>query len=263
MNPSGSSKTEGVARRLVHHLAVEARHSQVQDVRIGLGYTAVRLADGRTGVAYTFRNQAHGGCSVFQGARPLASRPASDLLGYLESSDVVEAALGLACANALANQLTRPTLQGDVLEHLEISSEDDVAMIGNFGPLLAGLRRRARSVTVFERLEGPASADLRPEHEAPEFLARSSVALITSTAILNGTLDALLQAAGRCRTVALLGASTPLAPDVFRETCVNLLSGVVVLDADGILQVVSEGGGMRQFGPCVRKVSTRVPERQP
>jgi hypothetical protein len=38
---------------------------------------------------------------------------------------------------------------------------------------------------------------------------------------------------------------------------VTVLSGLVVQKPKQILRVVSEGGGMRQFKPCVRKVSLR------
>ena len=57
----------------------------------------------------------------------------------------------------------------------------------------------------------------------------------------------------------MLGASTPLMPEVFAGTNVTLLSGVVVSDPGAVLRVVSEGGGMRLFGPHIRKVSLRTP----
>ena len=37
-----------------------------------------------------------------------------------------------------------------------------------------------------------------------------------------------------------------------------MLSGVVVTAAEEVLRVVSEGGGMRQFSPHVRKVTRLV-----
>lgn len=40
-------------------------------------------------------------------------------------------------------------------------------------------------------------------------------------------------------------------------------TGVVVIDPPSILQVVSEGGGMRQFSPHVRKVNLRVGTFEP
>jgi uncharacterized protein (DUF4213/DUF364 family) len=56
----------------------------------------------------------------------------------------------------------------------------------------------------------------------------------------------------------LLGASTPLIPEVFGAVRVTMLCGVVVTAADEVLRVVSEGGGMRQFSPHVRKVTMKV-----
>jgi uncharacterized protein (DUF4213/DUF364 family) len=257
MTPPEMTRKAPVSHRLAAHLAGAAREATVADVRIGLGYTAVELTDGRTGVAYTFRDQAQGGCSVFHGIRPLAGRSASDLLSLLDSRDAIEAAVGLACGNALANRTEPGQFAGDVLEHLEVRPEDDVAMIGNFGPLVEPLRRRARSLTIFERVAVP-TGSLRPQQEALGALPRCQVALITATAIINHTADALLDAARDCREVALVGASTPMVPEVFCAANVTLLSGVVVVAPAEVLRVVSEGGGMRQFGPHVRKVTMTV-----
>lgn len=244
------------AARIVARLAEAAAGARVADVRIGLGYTAVLLTDGSAGVAYTSRDLARGGCSVFDGRRPLAGRPALDLLGLLESSDAIEAAVGLGCANALGNRDGPDLVDGDVLDELDVGPDDDVGMVGEFGPLLEPLRSRAKSLTVFERVDCEGEG-LRPADEAHERLGRCQVALITATSIVNHTVDGLLDAAAGCRAVALVGASTPLLPDAFGGR-VTALSGILIQDAAAILQIVSEGGGMRQFIPHVRKVTRRV-----
>jgi len=251
-----------VARKLVDLLDETARAATVADVRIGLGYTAVELTDERTGVAYTFRDLASGGCSVFHGIRPLAGKSADQLLKLLASKDPIEAAVGLACANALANVPSPDQVEGDILDHLDICPDDDVAMIGNFAPIVGELRRRARSLTIYERVDAP-TGGLRPQEEAPDGLAQCQVALITATAIINRTIVPLLDRARRCREVALLGASTPLAAQAFVGTTVTTLSGVVVQAPAEVLRVVSEGGGMRQFSRFVRKVNVKVPSCWP
>jgi len=250
-----------LAARLVGALLEPAGEARVADVRIGLGYTAVRLSDGRTGVAFTFRDLARGGCSVFHGIRPLSGRPAADLLVLLESRDAIEAGVGLACANALANRDGAGFLEGDVLENLDLRPDDEVGMVGHFAPLVGPIQKRARSLTVFERVDEP-SGSLRPRAEAEDALPRCQVALITATSIINHTADGLLEAARGCREVALLGASTPLVAEVFDAKQVTLLSGVLVRQSDEILRVVSEGGGMRQFTPYIRKVTMRVDVRR-
>jgi len=257
MSMSDATGPESTAHRLVAHLTAAAEKATVADTRIGLGYTAVALADGRTGVAYTFRDLARGGCSVFHGLRPLAGRPAADLLPLLTSRDVIEAGVGLACANALGNVHDPEQVEGDILDHLEVGPGDDVAMVGHFGPLVAPLQERARSLTIFERVSEPTGL-MRPQEEAVDALPRCPIALVTATSIINRTLDGLLDAARACRQVALLGASTPLAAEVFEASPVTMLSGVVVTSPAEVLRVVSEGGGMRQFGPHVRKVNRKV-----
>jgi len=262
MNADAPAVTGATAKRLIAGLTNAAQTVVVDDVRIGLGYTAVKLAGDRTGVAYTFRDQAQGGCSVFHGLRPLVGRSAADLLPLLESPDAIEAGVGLACANALANHDDPAQLGGDILDHLAIGPEDEVGMVGNFGPLVAELQRRARSLTIFERVSPP-TVLLRPQEEAISMLPRCQIALITATSIINQTIDALLDAVRGCRQVALLGASTPLRANAFAATNVAMLSGVVVTAPDEVLRVVSEGGGMRQFSPYVRKVTVKVPPPEP
>jgi uncharacterized protein (DUF4213/DUF364 family) len=130
-------------------------------------------------------------------------------------------------------------------------------MVGYFGPLVAPLEDRVRELVIFERDSARSNRTL-PAEDAIAQLPSCDVAVITSTALINGTLDPLLQAARGCREVALVGASTPLAPEVFAPLGVTLLSGVTVNDGPGVLQVVSEGGGMGFFGPRVRKVNLRL-----
>jgi uncharacterized protein (DUF4213/DUF364 family) len=251
------SEQVGIATRIVAHLHAPARESRVADVRIGLGYTAVMLADDRVGVAYTFREEAKGCCAVFDALRPLVGRPAYEVLQLLESPDPIAAGVGLACANALVNRDEGRFLDGDILDHLGLRSDDHVGMVGDFGPLIEKIQKRARSLTVFERVAHPSGIQHSKE-EAEVALPRCQVALITATSIINHTIDGLLKAAGRCREVAVLGASTPLLPEAFAGEQVTLLSGVVVKEPLEVLRIVSEGGGMRLFSPHVRKVSLRA-----
>jgi len=52
----------------------------------------------------------------------------------------------------------------------------------------------------------------------------------------------------------------PLLPAPFAKRGVTLLSGVVVEKPEKLLRIVSEGGGTRQFGDAVRKLSIRCRE---
>lgn len=248
----------GIATRIQRILAegdVRLREP-VLDVCIGLRYTAVVLSGG-TGVAYGIHDGEVRGCGVFGGVRPLKGKPASTVLSFLDSADAVEAAVGLAAVNAMTNRDSEDLIDGDILEVVGLDPGDDVAMVGHFGPLVAPLRARVRSLRIVERVE-EAQGGLLPMEKGPEVLGSSQVALITSSSLVNHTLDPLLSAAEHCREVVLLGASTPLVPGAFVGTPVTCLSGVIVVGQAEVLRVVSEAGGMRQFSPFVRKVNLLV-----
>lgn len=230
---------------------------RVRDVRIGLGYTAVLLEDNRIGVALTFHEKVKKGCTVFSGLYPLAGRDASELLALLESGDPVETAVGLATANALTNTVKDTLREGDSLEALSIQPGDKVGMVGFFAPMLPRLKEMTSSIFIFERIPQK-QGDLLPEEEAFRLLPQCQIALITSTSILNHTVDRLLEASAACREVVLLGASTPLLPGAFTGTPVTHLSGIVVTEPQEILRIVSEGRGMRYFRKSVKKVNLRL-----
>jgi len=93
------------------------------------------------------------------------------------------------------------------------------------------------------------------EDQAAALLPSCTVAIITATTLLNNTLPELLEACRNCRAVAIVGATTPLAPEVFKQQNVTLLSGIVVTNSPGMLRQVSEGGGMGSFKGYIEKVN--------
>ena len=241
-------------KRLQETARSQATGRVVTDVRMGLCYTGAQLDDGSTGVALTFRNDLPKGCSC-RGA-PMAGQPADELLAGLTSDDLIARTVALAVANAVLNRPHAQHVAGDTLEMLQPSADDVVGMVGYFGPLVPKIRKQVRSLSIFEKVTAK-SQDLLPEEQAPEILPRCSVAILTSTALLNGSIEKLIDAGAQCREIVLLGASTPLAPDAFVGTPVTCLSGVIVTDAEKILGVVSEAGGMQAFRGAIRKVNVR------
>jgi len=228
----------------------------VADIRVGLGYTAVQLDDGRCGLAYTFRDEAQEGCCVIREAGTLTGRRASDLAEWARSPDPVTSAAGLATLNALTDAPPSAT-EADLLTELQVTSKDIVGMVGYFGPLAGPLRSRGKALHVFERRPS-AEPGMLPEAAAPELLPQCHVVILSATTLLNRTLDDLLAHCPNAREVAILGPSTPWLPPVFAERGVTLLSGVYVVQPERVLRVVSEGGGTRQFGRAVRKVTLRL-----
>ena len=155
------SPSPNIASNVARTLSERDGGAVVSDVRIGLGYTGVMLDDGRAGVAYTFREEAKGGCSVFRKFRPVSGRHSSELVALLESDDPIEAAVGLACANSLVNVEDAEFQNGDVLKHLDLRVERSCRNGGALRPTRRSPRGKSEDSDCFRenRDNHPASFD--------------------------------------------------------------------------------------------------------
>ena len=263
--PSCCMNTDIVAEMLKNHVKVEAKQRTIRQTVSGRRFCAVMLDDGSVGVAHICCDVCGTPPQQISDWLPQPETPAIDALETLTILD--RAHVGLATANALTNR-SYPSraghwgnsmTEGDLLDVLKLKPDDRVGMVGCFSPLVHRIRHCVQRLFIFER-SPRLTSDLLPEHRAIEVLPECSVALITSTTIMNSTIDALLLAATNCREVVLLGPSTPLIPKLFAEPPrrASLLSGVVVTDAEELLRTVARGGGTRDFKTCVAKVNIIV-----
>ena len=167
--------------------------------------------------------------------------------------------IGSAVALATANALLEPPADGaaDGLELLDANAEDEIGMVGFFGPLVQPLKKRCKALHIFERVPDRGQGVL-PEETQAEVLPRCQVAIVTATSLLNRTLDNLLGYCRNAREVMLLGPSTPYAPEILAAKGVTILSGTRVTDAARALRVISEGGGTMNLMPAMRKFSVRI-----
>ncbi|MFH0766322.1 MAG: DUF364 domain-containing protein [Calditrichota bacterium] len=271
---------DALVHRIIDNFSAQAKYLRLARTAVGMKAVGVQLDDYSCGVAYRF------GSGVTQddsarisicpvrtpegrgGLDSLPGRQADEILDYLLSENSLQRSIGLAVANCLASRSLSlklsdsiemnalKTVDGDVLSAIELDSDTRVAMIGYFEPLVPKLRDRCR-LEIYE-LDTSRAPGLHESTEAFEGLLQCEVALITSTTIINGTIDKLLEASRNCREVVMLGPSTPLAPEVFKGTPVTLLSGVVILDENEAFKVISEGGSMRQLLPFARKINIRL-----
>jgi len=244
-----------LADEIVEHGLEAAENLQAADIRIGLGYTAVLLSDGRCGLGYTLHEQEYESCCVMPDAGTLTGRKASELIPWMKSPDVTACAVGLATLNAIVNP-PAAAMESDILDLLPVGPEDTVGMIGYFGPLVDPIKKRARALHIFERKPDP-DYGILPEAATQDLLPHCQVVVMSATTLLNHTIDGLLDLAKKAREIAVLGPSTPFLPEIFKHHGVTMLSGLQVTDPAKILKIVSEGGGTRQFHRAVRKVSLR------
>ena len=118
---------------------------RLEDIRAGLGYTAVKLDTQRAGVACMLRHRlGKSTCSLLPNAGSLSGMTADRALPLLRSPNPVEASIGLAALNALVDEgETGESSNEDLVEMLGITPKDRVGMVGDIMPLLRMIRDHA------------------------------------------------------------------------------------------------------------------------
>ena len=222
---------------------------------LGVNWTLMVVQHGagqrRAGLAATPAAERVAMQAQFQvGPQPMAGVDAATLALSAQAADPVEAAVGLATLNALLQP--EPGLLADIdaadwlVAH---GRERQVALVGRF-PFIDELKPVVARLWVLELSPqlGEYGAD-----QAARIIPQADVVAITSSSLINHTLDGLLALARPEAKVLLLGPSTPLTPLLF-DFGVDLLAGVQVVDMEAVLAAVASPANFQKM-TGVRRVS--------
>jgi len=241
---------------LIDFLQEKAREQEVVDIRVGISLTAVKLDNGRCGLASTL---------VRELAHPLPHLKPQMLYGssircleLANSDNFLMAALGMATVNALSKIDNNLLFEGNALQFFDVANGDTVCMVGSFPPLIPELRKLSKELWVFERYPIDGLRGYRPDWAEPLLLPKCDVVIISGTSFTNKTIDGVLPLCAKARTVAIIGPTTPMIPEVLKGQGITLLSGMEVIDSGNLLQAVSLGANTQGIRKWVRKVNLRL-----
>jgi uncharacterized protein (DUF4213/DUF364 family) len=213
----------------------------------------------KCGLASALRESGHHqpGQLPVRAAGSLVDTSPMELAELIHSPSLLERSVGMATINALMAVDESAMVVLNASEAIaQRGMGKNVAVIGHF-PFIERLRKRVNEVWVLEQRPGP---DDRPAEDAPHLIPKADVVAITSTSLINGTLDGLLSLCRPDAYVLLLGPSTPLTPLVY-DYGIDVLSGTLVDDMEIVLRRVSEGATFRQIHrQGVRLVTMAAPE---
>ena len=245
-----------LAKELIKFAEPLYKDLTIKDVRIGLGYTCVELSDSSVGLAWTPGKNHSASCTHLNRAGSLLSLHAQELLLWLESDAHLERAIGLAVFNALNSRVNRKFIDLEAISQLGIKSSDHVVMVGYFAPLISRIKETSCKLEIVELdSKKPGVIDLRKGHIA---LSQCDVAIITSTSIINNSVDDLLSSLQKNRSAVMLGPSTPLCPEVFKNTRITQVSGALIMDTEKVKTIVSQSGGTMLLKKYLRFASEKV-----
>jgi hypothetical protein len=188
----------------------------------------------------------------------LHRKSARELAAYAESTDPLEASIGVAAINSMLDvdgfHMQEINASGVLIER---GRGRNIALVGRF-PFVQQLRDAARQLWVIE--QHPCEGEF-PSEAAAELFPQAEMIAITSSALINHTVDGLLSLCPPGAMVMLLGPSTPLTPLLF-EHGVDILSGARVVDEAAVLRTVGQGVSFRQVEGVKLLTFTRDAERE-
>jgi uncharacterized protein (DUF4213/DUF364 family) len=232
---------------LVDDLIAQVPEGEIERIRVGLHWTAVVVIQGgkrRCGLASTLSEPHKRGEPSVPEAGELTRYTGRELIKLaFEEEKPVLSSVGVATLNAL---LPDPRPERIVEEQAEsllarYGANRTVALIGHF-PFVSRLRRKVGKLQVLELR--PRQGDL-PADRASDVLPQADVVAITSMALINHTLEPLLELCAPDALVVVLGPSTPMSPVLF-EYGVDILAGSQIIDIEEVLRTVCQGGNFRQ-----------------
>ncbi len=233
-----------------------AEHIRVNGIYIGLGYTAVTLEDGSTGIAYTYLEDKKS-CSLVSDPTDYEGRPAAELMEKLESPNMVERSVAIALVNALNHRRSQGFREdpGSLLDDLGISSGSTVAMAGYFGPVAALIEQRGAKVEAHDI--GKEIGDRDRFYRLLESGTPAAL-ILTSTSVIGGTTEELLSHLAPVTPCALLGPTTPMIPEAFTHLPIHILGGTLPVDSKGVLKAIRHGRGTKAIHQASRKIYYRA-----
>jgi len=126
----------------------------VEAVRLGLGYSGLKLDTGHVGVCNSMLSEAAlDCCEVLLDAGTMAGRPVTEFLGFLESWDFIERVMGVSALNALSQIVFEKdpdrylVEERNLVDVVEVHPDDTVVMVGHIKPFTPSSRPRPMRCT--------------------------------------------------------------------------------------------------------------------
>lgn len=201
----------------------------IKDAVIGISLIAVELDNGDIGVSYVLRESLPAGCSSFPYAQELVGSNALEVIHWvLNGKDDLQGGIGIAVltAGASAQDLTNDKKTGTPFG-IEVKLSDRVGMIGNIAPVARILKEKVSEIIIFDMGEEERSnnSDIYPMDQQLKLLPTCDIVILSGTTMINGTIDALLKVCKNARDIVMVGPSTPMFPEAFKDSGLTVLAG--------------------------------------
>ncbi|HEY3275846.1 MAG TPA: DUF364 domain-containing protein [Syntrophorhabdaceae bacterium] len=245
----------------------------VERTVIGLFFTGVKLNTGEGGLCFTpIKTIPEAVCCpssarVMPSSGRLKGKKAVQFLDEMFSGNPLKKTMAIAVLNALSSlcwkrqppETYRIRTGIDALEEMVIPGDGFVVVVGALVPAIKALKQRGKPFAILEldpsTLKGDELEFFVPFEKASEAVPKADLLVITGTTLINDTLEGLLEMRKPGAEIIVVGPTASMLPGAFFRRGVSLIGGVMVTDADRVLNVAAEAGsGYHFFGKGAERV---------
>lgn len=264
-------------------LVLEKLENKIDNIMVeravfGLFFSGVKISTGHGGLCFTpVKEMPEAVCCpssamVMPLSGKLSGVPVSQYLDDIFCDNVLRRTLGIATLNALSNYIWeleekgeletntnyKPIMSVDAFDEIDVKKYDKAVVVGALIPMLKKLIANGSDFRVLEQdphtLKEREMPFYAPAEEADKYVPDADLLVITGVTVLNGTLSHLLEIAKDGADILVTGPTASMIPDIFFKKGVTMTGGIVVTDADELLDIISEGGsGYHFFGKSAER----------
>lgn len=241
----------------------------IEDVRVGLFVTAVRLSNGSVGIAssleddHPFHLKADRDFGEFTPLK-IKGRTIGELFETKKDSRLIMS-LRMASLNAISSGIISPGRfrvieNTDPIDLLDIGEGKTISIVGAFQSYISRLSATKNTLHVLE-MNGNA---LRPEQKkyfvpATDYrktISSSDIVIITGQTLVNNTIDDLLSATVGNTVVIVTGPSGGMLPDILFESGVSMIGATKITNPELAFEIAGQSGlAYHMFEYCAQKIS--------
>ena len=264
------------AERVETILGTQIDALRVERAVLGLFFSGVKLSDGSGGVCFTpIKEIPQAVCcpssaKVMPSSGRLSEISIRKYLDDLSSPNMLKRNLAIAVLNALSSICWKQNtpeeyvleVGTDAFDAIHIPAKGKSVVVGALIPVLRRLIKEGADFTVLEQdpatLKPAEMPFYAPPEKASECIPEADLIVVTGVTILNDTLLGLLDLAKPGAEIVVTGPTASMLPEAFFKRGVTMLGGVLVTQADALLDILSEGGsGYHFFGKYAERLLIR------
>lgn len=260
--------------RIGDALGGELNTLRVERAVIGLFFTGVKLSNGMGGICFTPIKAIPEAVCCPSSARAmphsgkLAGEAVEVYINRLSNGGPLQRALSIAVLNALSATCWQKQPPQDYQLKLGIDPVDEtiipreavVVVVGALVPYIKTLKQRGNPFSILEMDPRTLKAEEMRYYCAPEkadaCLAAADLVIVTGTTLLTNTLEGILAHLKQGAKAILVGPTASMLPDSFFKRGIEAIGGIMVTNADLLLDTLTEAGsGYHFYGKSAERLT--------